>query len=67
MSIISEGSAYLLVCDSCGETDGHNYYEFRDAVEGKKDGGWQSRKFKGDWEDWCPECVADARKAADSR
>ena len=47
--------SYLIVCDICGEaTDG--FEDFHEAVMYKKDNGWISEQYKGEWEDVCPEC-----------
>lgn len=63
MSIERYGSAYLLICDTCGDSDGKNYYDWDDARDAKKDNGWKSRKVKGEWEDVCEDCQAAERGA----
>ncbi len=46
-----------LYCDVCGkEVDDTVFYDFYDAVDYKKKHGWKSQKYKGEWEDVCPEC-----------
>ncbi len=48
---------FHLVCDVCDEEANEVFDEFIDAVEGKKDLGWRSRKDpKKGWLDICPEC-----------
>lgn len=61
MSIVDDGSLFVLVCDVCGEADDRCYYDFMDAVKAKKENGWKSRKVKGDWEDVCEDCQAAER------
>lgn len=47
---------FFLTCDVCqGEAD-ETFFEFSEAVQYKKDNGWQSRKRNGEWEDVCPDC-----------
>jgi len=50
------GDRYILVCDICGTEDDETFYDFYDAVERKKVNGWKSQKYRGEWEDVCPEC-----------
>ena len=50
------GDRYILACDICGTEDNKTFYDFYDAVEYKKENGWKSQKYKGEWEDVCPEC-----------
>ncbi len=47
---------YAIVCDvgNCGESL-EGFDTFQDAVEGKKEHGWKSRKVDGQWQDVCPE------------
>ena len=46
---------YKLICDICGyEADGFDTVD--EAVEYKKENGWKSEKYRGEWEDICPEC-----------
>jgi len=47
---------YTLTCDICGEKAIETFEEFHEAVQYKKDEGWKSQKYKGEWEDVCPEC-----------
>jgi len=47
---------YVLTCDICGEKALETFEEFHEAVQYKKDEGWKSQKYKGEWEDVCPEC-----------
>jgi Fe2+ or Zn2+ uptake regulation protein len=47
---------YFLVCDICGEAVEKGFNDFNDAVDYKKENGWKSQKYKGEWEDVCPEC-----------
>lgn len=49
--------AFELTCDVCGETGYNGGFEcFADAEEYKKEHGWTSRRYRGEWEDVCPEC-----------
>ena len=53
--IIKGVIGYDLICDICGdETDG--FLDFENVVAHKKETGWKSEKYKGEWEDICPEC-----------
>jgi len=45
---------YTLTCDICGEEK--TFDTFDKAVDYKIDEGWKSQKYKGEWEDVCPEC-----------
>lgn len=45
---------YWLVCDICGKE--HDFETFDDALDYKKENGWISEKYKGEWQDVCPEC-----------
>lgn len=47
---------YTLTCDICGEKALETFEEFNEAVQYKKDNGWKSQKYKGEWEDVCPDC-----------
>jgi len=47
---------YTLTSDICGEKATETFEEFHEAVQYKKDEGWKSQKYKGEWEDVCPEC-----------
>ena len=47
---------YTLTCDICGEEAPRTFDDFHEAVQYKKDEGWKSQKYKGEWEDVCPEC-----------
>ena len=48
----------MLICDICGEEiDG--LYDFENAVAHKKETGWKSEKYRGEWQDICPECQED--------
>ena len=55
MTIEKEGSKYYLYCDICGE-EAEEFFGFYEAVQYKKQNGWKSQKYKGEWEDVCPEC-----------
>ena len=44
-----------LICDICGEEIG-GFLGFEDAVAHKKETGWTSEKYRGEWQDICPEC-----------
>jgi Fe2+ or Zn2+ uptake regulation protein len=47
---------FHLTCDVCGEKALEVFFEFNEAVNYKKMNGWKSQKYKGEWEDVCPEC-----------
>ena len=53
--IIKGVIGYDLICDICGNKE-DGFYDFNEAVEYKKENGWKSEKYKGEWEDICPEC-----------
>ncbi len=67
MSIEQDGSAYLVTCDLCGDTDGRIYYEFMDAVAGRRESGWVSKRTGDDWTDICTSCQAEIRKRQQRR
>lgn len=46
---------YTLICDIC-DHEAKPFFSFQDAVDYKKDNGWRSKKFNGEWHDICPEC-----------
>ncbi len=52
--ISKEYGAYTLACDICGEEE--TFDSFDEVIQYKKDNGWKSQKYKGEWEDVCPEC-----------
>lgn len=54
--IDKEYDTFVLVCDNCGEKFDNGYEFFEDAVEGKKDIGFISKKYANGWMDLCPEC-----------
>jgi hypothetical protein len=61
MSIVKEGSGFVLACDVCGEIARNEHKfdtfpTFQDAVKFKKQNNWKSSKHQGEWEDVCPEC-----------
>lgn len=45
---------HKLTCDICGEN--FVFETFDDAFDYKKENGWKSGKYKGKWQDICPEC-----------
>ena len=45
----------ILICDICGEEIG-GFLDFEDAIAHKRSEGWISEKYRGEWEDICPEC-----------
>lgn len=60
MSIIKAGEDnYTLICDQCGRKV-KGFDDFFDAVDYKKENGWQSKKEDGEWRDACPSCREDA-------
>ena len=48
--------AYFLACDVCGETADAIFREFNEAVSFKRNNGWKSQRYNGEWEDVCPDC-----------
>lgn len=55
-----DGSKYMydLVCDVCGDYARETFDDFYDAVEYKRENGWESRKDENDeWMDICPVCL----------
>jgi len=53
--IIKGVIGYDLTCDICGLVE-YGHEDFDSAVEFKKENGWKSIKYQGEWEDVCPEC-----------
>jgi hypothetical protein len=53
--IIKGVIGYDLICDICGLVE-YGHEDFDSAVEYKKENGWKSEKYKGEWQDICPEC-----------
>jgi Fe2+ or Zn2+ uptake regulation protein len=53
--IIKGVIGYDLICDICGHLE-YGHEDFDEAVECKKENGWKSEKYRGEWEDVCPEC-----------
>ncbi len=50
---------YYLICDICeDESEAIGFLEFDEAVEYKKDNGWQSERdwISDEWIDICPDC-----------
>ena len=47
---------YRLFCDICGEPVDREFDDFYYAIVYKKENDWKSQKYKGEWEDVCPEC-----------
>ena len=47
-------SETYLICDICNEE--HSFDTFVEAVEGKKDLGYESSRESGDWQDICVNC-----------
>ena len=45
---------YWLICDICGQE--HDFETFDEAIDYKRENGWISEKYKGEWQDICPEC-----------
>lgn len=56
MSIVKTGKLFAVVCDICGDEGNEQYDFFYDAVQGRKESGYISRKIGDDWEDICVEC-----------
>lgn len=47
---------YRLYCDICGYCETEEFDYFDEAVDHKRENGWKSEKYKGEWQDICPEC-----------
>ena len=58
MSIQNKSGTFYLVCDRCGTVEEGPVFDcFMDAVYGKKELGFKSRKDEyGEWEDLCKDC-----------
>jgi hypothetical protein len=56
MSIDKFSGIYILTYDICGKDAPETFDDFYNAVQYKKDNGWESQKCDGQWEDVCPEC-----------
>ena len=54
--ITKEYGVYKIVCDICEATSCADYETFDEAVEGKKDNGYQSKKYSDGWKDICSDC-----------
>jgi hypothetical protein len=52
-------NSYVLSCDICGKEKG-GFDSFREAVDWKvnKAHGWRAFKRGGEWNDFCPSCLA---------
>lgn len=56
-SVYTKGSVFTIKCDICGDviymekTD-----DFNDAIDRKKESGWKSTRYQGEWQDVCPKC-----------
>ena len=46
---------HVLSCDVCGASV-VPFDNFQEAVDYKKENGWKSQRYEGQWEDICPEC-----------
>jgi hypothetical protein len=55
--ISKEYGKFTLICDICGAAAEEEYETFQDAVDAKKDNGWQSQRINGDRVDICPDCL----------
>lgn len=44
-----------LTCDICGHCVS-GFDDFQEAVDYKKENGWKSTRYRGEWEDICPMC-----------
>lgn len=53
--IIKGVIGYDLICDICGRLE-YGHEDFDETVEYKKENGWKSEKYRGEWQDICPEC-----------
>ena len=53
--IDKEYGEYILVCDVCGR-EVNGFESWQDAVDGKRESGFVSRKINNHWEDWCHSC-----------
>lgn len=50
-----ENNTIELTCNICGNSV-TGFDDFQEAVDYKKDNGWKSTRYRGDWEDICPMC-----------
>lgn len=48
---------FKLVCDNCEERSEDSWDTFQDAVDAKKELGWESQGSSKGWKDICPECA----------
>jgi len=55
--ISKEYGKFTLSCDICGSASEKEYDTFQDAIDAKKDIGWQSKKIDDQWADVCPDCL----------
>lgn len=53
--IQQEYKKYYIVCDNC-EIQSTAFDSFNEAVDGKAEAGYSSRKIDGQWTDICDEC-----------
>jgi hypothetical protein len=47
---------FVLVCDNCEDEGEKEYLSFQEAVEGKKEEGWKSKKYSDGFKDLCNDC-----------
>lgn len=52
-----EYGEYFLVCDVCDEESEECWDTFQDAIDGRKELGWKSKKTSKGWKDVCPNCI----------
>ena len=50
---------YTPTCDVCGK-ELPTEFDFNEAVNAKKDVGWETRKVDGQWQDVCRDCQGEA-------
>ena len=50
---------FKLVCDTCGEGPGEEFYEFKEATNFARSEGWKTEKLGDDWIHTCPGCLED--------
>jgi hypothetical protein len=59
--ITLEGGSYVAQCDGCGETINTGQRSFQQAVNYiSRAHGWDNRKTKDGWRNYCPRCGEEA-------
>jgi hypothetical protein len=59
--ITREGGAWVAECDCCGESIDTGQRSYQQAVNYvRRAEGWDSRKLKDGWRNFCPRCAGEA-------